>query len=193
MQNKMTMSNLSRYKSDNNFPPYYLSLFRKTTFIFILLISTPLLAQEEILGKTGIQAGLNNGMLSNGFGPSFSVHYAIRHEKVVQLESQFFFDYSGGKTFLSGHAQKNFGMGIAAGPRINFRPKKDWNPSVFLMPGMMYSSKTSSRYDDVGSSGLSPAVSLGISNDWYRKHMVSFGFNVGENIFAANLKYGYWF
>jgi len=57
----------------------------------------------------------------------------------------------------------------------------------------MYSSKSTDRYDDVGSSGVSAALSLGVSNEFYKKHMVSFGFNVGANITAANLKYGYWF
>ncbi len=98
-----------------------------------------------------------------------------------------------GKTFLSGESQRNVGLGLAAGIRINVLPQKNWNPSLVIMPGVIYSSKTTSRYDDYGPSGISGTLCFAVSNAFHRKHMVSIGLNSGANIFAAYLKYGFWF
>jgi hypothetical protein len=166
----------------------------QTAFILLLLMSTQIFAQEETKpGKVGIHAGINSGLLDSGFGPGISIHYALRTDKVLQPESMLFFDSHSGKTFLSGYAQKSRGFGLAAGIRINFSPQQNWNPSLVIMPGIMYSSSQSSRYDDPGQSGTSAALNLGISNSFYKKHMVSLGFNSGENITVLYLKYGYWF
>jgi hypothetical protein len=166
------------------------------SFIFFMLLNATAFAQEEstaLPGSFGIHAGVNTGILSSVAGPSVSLHYAIRTEKVLQVESMLFFDSHSGKTFLSGYNQKNRGLGLVGGIRVNIRPRKNWNPSFVLMPGLMYSSQSTSRYDDRGSSGFSPALSVGLSSTIYKKHMVSLGFNTGENIAAAFLKYGYWF
>ena len=154
------------------------------------------LAQNQEATKTngfGLQGGINIGILSGGAGPSFSLHYASRKDKLIQLESQLFFDYHSGKTFLSGFDQKNTGVGLAAGIRVNFLPQKNWNPSLFLMPGLMYSSQIISRPTDPSQKGISGAISLGFSNLFQQKHMVSIGINEGSNISSAFLKYGYWF
>ncbi len=141
----------------------------------------------------GLHAGLNSGMLSGGGGPSFSLHYAARQDKVIQLESQLFFDSHSGKTFLSGFEQKNAGLGLTAGIRVNFLPEKNWNPSLFLMPGLMYSSETISRPADPTQKGISGAISVGVSNLFHQKHMLSVGINEGAHISSTFLKYGYWF
>jgi hypothetical protein len=185
-----------KHKSPSNKERFFQNCLLKTgiPILLFLLLSNSIYAQQEAApGRIGIHAGLNSGLLSGGVGPSLSLHYAIRTEKVLQLESMLFLDSHSGKTFLSGFDQQNFGLGVAAGPRINVFPQKNWTRSFVVMPGIMYSSQKTSRHDDPGSSGLSGALCLGISNAFYQKHMASLGFNVGENIFAASLKYGYWF
>lgn len=153
-------------------------------------------AQSQEAPKTsgfGLHGGINAGILSGGGGPSFSIHYAGRREKVIQLESQLLFDYHSGKTFLSGYDQKNTGLGLVAGIRVNFLPEKNWNPSLFLMPGLMYSSESISRPNDPTQKGMSGAISLGISSLIHQKHMISIGTNGGAYISSIFLKYGYWF
>ncbi len=168
--------------------------FKQFACILFLLLSTSVFAQQErTSGSIGFQAGINSGILGGGAGPSFSLHFATRTEKVIQLESMLFFDSHSGKSFLSGHSQKNVGVGFAGGLRINAFPQKNWNPSLLFMPGLMYSSQQTSRHDDRGNSGISPALCIGISNTFYRKHLVNIGINTGENITAAYLKYGFLF
>lgn len=186
--------------------PFHVRLFlassyAKLTGLLLILVVTLSLtqivqAQDQETPKNngfGMHAGINSGILSGGVGPSLSLHYALRQEKVIQLESQLFFDYHSGKTFLSGYDQKNSGIGLTAGIRVNFLPKKKWNPSLFLMPGFMYSSQIISRPTDPSQKGISGAISLGFSNLFQQKHMVSIGINEGSNISSAFLKYGYWF
>jgi hypothetical protein len=141
----------------------------------------------------GLQAGINSGILGGGGGPSFSIHYAIRQDKFLQWESALFFDYHSGKTFISGFPQKNTGLGLLTGLRLNLRPKKSWNPSLFLKPGLMYSSENISRTSDPIQKGFSGAISLGLSSLFHQKHMLSLGFNQGANIESAYLKFGFWF
>jgi len=170
------------------------NFIRPTTFILFLSLSTQMYAQQQITPRNfSIQAGINGGLLSGGFGPSFSFHYALRTEKVLQLESMIFLDSHSGKKAISGHTEKSFGYGLAAGIRINVLPQKNWNPSFAIMPAIMYSSETTSRYDDKGRSGISGAICLAISNTFNKRHMVSIGLNQGENISAGYLKYGFWF
>ncbi len=167
---------------------------RKNIFIFSFLLSTQIYAQHEIKPiNFGIHAGVNGGILGGGIGPSFSFHYALRTDKVLQPESMLFFDSHSGEVFLSGYTQKNIGFGLAAGTRINILPKKHWNPSFVIMPGVIYSSQATSRPDDNGHNGISGALCLGLSSTFYRKHMVSTGINIGKNIDALYLKYGLWF
>ncbi len=187
------MNNTDKLKTKKCFLTHFKNHFRQTFFIFFLL-STQIYAQQETKPLSfGIQAGVNGGILSGGIGPSFSFHYALCTEKVLQLESMLFIDSHSGETFLSGYSQKNIGFGLAAGIRINVLPKKNWNPSFVIMPGVIYSSETTSRYDDYGRSGISRALCLGISSAFYKKHMVSIGLNIGQNIDALYLKYGLWF
>ena len=148
-------------------------------------------AQQESKDQGfGLHAGINSGILSGGGGPSLSLHYAARRDKVLQLESQLFFDYHSGKTFISGNPQKNTGLGIVAGLRVNGLPGKNFNPSLFFFPGLIYSAETISTTTQ---SSISGAVSLGFSSLFHQKHMISIGINQGEYITSAFFKYGFWF
>lgn len=174
----------------------YLYLFPTNTrlVLIVLLISMSyhLFSQGEIK-KNGfsIQAGINTDILSDVVGPSFSFHYAIHTNKVLQLESMLFFDSHSGRTFLSGYTQENRGAGLVAGVRINVLPKKKWNPSLLILGGAMYSTEKTSLPRESGD--LSGALSLGVSSSFFQKHMVSLGYNAGRNISALHLKYGFWF
>jgi len=191
--NPLNMNNTAKVKTEKC-PNCFLNYVGQTHFILFLLLSTQIFGQQETKPESlSIHAGVNSGILSGGSGPSFSLHYALHTEKVLQFESMLFFDSHSGETFLSGYSQKNLGFGLAAGIRLNLLPKKNWNPSFVIMPGISYSSEITSRYDDPMHSGISGALCLGISNTFYRKHMVSVGFNSGKNIYAAYLKYGFWF
>jgi hypothetical protein len=160
--------------------------------ILFFLASTQLYAQQETKPESfSVQAGINKGILDNIFGPSFSAHYAIRRDKVLQLELRFFYNRSSGTSFLNGDSQKSFGTGWVAGTRINIRPRKNWNPSVVIMPGFIYSSEIISNSES--SSAISGTLSLAFSNTFYKKHMLSIGVNPGEYNTVINLKYGFWF
>lgn len=189
------MNNTDKLKTEKCYLTHFLNYVRQTPFILFFLLSTQIYAQQETKPRSfGIHAGVNSGILGGGTGPSFSFHYALRTEKVLQLESMLFFDSHSGEAFLTGDSQKNLGFGLAAGIRINVLPQKNWNPSFVIMPGVIYSSETTSRYDgDYVSSGISGNFFIAFSNAFYRKHMVSIGLNAGRNIYAAYLKYGFWF
>ncbi len=182
----------------NTIPTYFsiCGIFQIATLGVLLWITgmQELIAQEGPQNKGfSLHAGINSGILSGGGGPSLSLHYASRRDKVLQLESQFLLDYHSGKTFLSGNPQENVGFGFLAGLRLNVRPKKNWNPSLFLFPGLMYSSETISTSSTSTQSSISGAVGLGFSSLFHQKHMVSIGINQGEYITSAFLKYGFWF
>ena len=160
--------------------------------LFFVLVISEVFAQKKInSGSLGFHAGINSGILSGGGGPSLSVHYTTRPYKVLQIESQLFFDSHSGETFISGHPQKNAGLGLAAGLRLNILPKKKWNPSLFLFPGLMYSSQTITTSSKNTQSGLSGAVSIGISCLYRQRHLISIGINQGSYITSAFLKYGF--
>jgi hypothetical protein len=168
------MNNSNKLKSTSFSPTQFISCKRQIMILMFFLLSTQLHAQQQNSpGIKGIHLGLNSGVLGGGAGPSFSFHYAIRSEKVLQLESMLFFDYHSGTTFLSGGSQKNTGIGVAGGIRINVLPNKNWNPSFAFMPGIMYSSQKTSRYDDADRSGISLALGFSFSNTFYKKHMLS--------------------
>lgn len=179
------------------FKYFFKSFYSETGIFFFLVLFFAFFQSNGQQMNTdhgpGFQAGINSGILGGGGGPSFSVHYAIRRDKILQWESALFFDYHSGKTFLSGFSQKNTGLGILAGLRLNLRPRKSWNPSLFLKPGMMYSSENIARASDPIQRGFSGAISLGLSSLFHQKHMISLGFNQGANIESAFLKYGIWF
>jgi|GEM_PF-1646065 len=188
------MNKTDKFRNEKCYLTNFKNHFRRPPFIFLFLLSTQIYAQQETKPISfGIQAGINGGILGGGLGPSISFHYALRTEKVLQLESMLFFDSHSGETFLSGYSQKNIGLGLAVGARVNVLPKKNWNPSFVIMPGVIYSSQTTSRPDDNGQDGISGALCLGISSAFYRKHMVSIGLNIGDNIDALYIKYGLWF
>ncbi len=186
------MSNINKLTTENGYLFFFVKYTAQVLFIIFCLLSTKTFAQEETKPRNfSINAGLNSGLLSGGKGPSFSFHYAIRTQKVLQLESMLFFDSHSGSTFLSGHSQKNIGIGSAVGLRINVLPKKNWNPSLIIMSGVMYSSEITSQPTE--SKGVSIAISIGISNTFYQKHMVSIGYNDGRNIESLFVKYGFCF
>lgn len=188
------MNNTDKLKTEKCYLPHYLSYVRQIPFVLFFLLSPQIYAQQETkLRNLGVHVGLNSGMLSGGVGPSFSLHYALRTEKVLQFESMLFFDSHSGKTFLSGESQKNVGLGLAAGMRLNVMPQKKWNPSLVIMPGVIYSSETTSRYNDNGLSGIAGALCFAVSSAFNKKHMFSLGINQGANITATYLKYGFWF
>lgn len=166
------------------------------TFLFAisLIFSVISYAQQENKPRQfGIHAGINNGVLDSGFGPSFSFHYVAPSQKALRFESMFFFDSQLGTTFLSGYDYTAKGIGVAAGGRLRRVSGKSFNPSLVLMPGFMYSSDKSGRSDDPGRSGVSAALSAGISAAFPEKHMITLGFNTGENFTGLHLKYGFWF
>lgn len=174
---------------------HFLNFVRQISFLLFFLLSGLIYAQQETKFRSfSIQAGVNSDLLSGGPGPSISFHYAHPTEKQIQFESMLFYDsQSGGKTFLNGFSQEAFGYGLAAGARLNILPDKNWNPSLVLMPGVIYSSVETSREDDPGQSGVAAALCIAVSNTFYKKHMLSLGHNGGSHISATYLKYGYWF
>jgi hypothetical protein len=169
-----------------------ISGFSKAVLLTLLycLGLTEVDAQEK---SYGLHAGMNFGILDNGLGPSLAFHYALRPQKKIQPEAAISFESQNGKTFLSGHSYNASALSLTAGLRLNFRPHKSWNPSLFLMPGMMSGTYQSSRKDDPGKKGLAAAVQFGISNTIKKSHMISLGFFGGEFIEGAALKYGFWF
>lgn len=139
------------------------------------------------------QAGINAGFLNNGVGPGIAFHYAFRPQKVLQTEAAISLDHQSGARFISGQRYRATALSVTAGLRLNLRPQRAWNPSLFLMPGLMLGSDDSDRYDDPGRRGIAPAAQLGLSNTFGRKHMVTTGFFGGEYLTGFSLKYGYWF
>jgi hypothetical protein len=183
--------NISKLKTKEHFSLHFISQLKLSFLIFLSFSSTLIYSQQEIRTKRfSIQAGVNGGIGYNVKGPSLSFHYAYRTDRILQLESMLFFDY---QTFSSRYPVEMLGLGLVTGIRINVSPKKDWNPSFVLMPGVIYSSIKTSREDLPYKNGFSGAVSIGFSNNFYKKNMITTGVNVGENILAIHLKYGRWF
>ena len=84
---------------------------------------------------------------------------------------------------------KAVGLGLGTGARINISPKNKWNYSFIIMPGIMYSSKITSR-ENIKNNGISPAICLGFSKKYYG-NTVSLGVNGGNYIAALYIKYGF--
>ncbi|MCL6260643.1 hypothetical protein M3O96_16180 [Aquiflexum sp. TKW24L] len=178
-------------KSERNYVTFFPIILKQTLLILFFLWSSQIIAQQETKSRSfGIHGGINSSLLDDAFGPSFSFHYAIRTDKVLQIESLLFFDSNSGKSFMSGSSQTSSGIGLAAGLRINVLPNRNCNPSLVIMPGIMQSSE---RINGRELSGVSGAICLGLSNTFHGKHMGTLGINQGENISAAYIKYGYWF
>jgi hypothetical protein len=172
----------------------FLNLPYKFFFILTILFIQNDFAHSQVKNHgISLHAGINSGVLGGGGGPSLSLHFSGRRDKIFQLESQLLWDYHAGKTFLSGKSQKNTGVGLLAGLRLNLRPEKNWNPSLFFFPGVMYSSETISNSPATTNSGISAGISVGISSLFHQKHMLSLGITGSEYISSLFLKYGFWF
>lgn len=166
------------------------------TCIFLFVSANMMYAQETAkAGSVGIHAGINTGTLDAGNGPSFSFHYGFRREKIFQPELAISFDSQKGKTFSSGYNYKSSALAFAAGIRINIRPNKNWNPSLFFMPGIMMGSyeKEDNNAPAYSNSGSSLAVRLGISNTIQKNHMITIGVISGEDFSGYFFTYGYLF
>lgn len=174
--------------------------FRKSnklllTIIFLFVSASLMFAQEAAKkGSVGLHAGINTGTLDAGNGPSFSFQYGFRREKIFQPELALSFDSQKGKTFSSGYNYKSSALTLAAGIRINIRPQKNWNPSLFFMPGLMMGSYESENNKvPTSNSGSSLAARLGISNTIHKHHMITVGVISGEDFGGYYLTYGYLF
>jgi hypothetical protein len=163
-------------------------------FMICLLAGKPVHAQERQRSSSlGIHAGINAGMFGGGMGPGVSLHYALGR-KALQFESMLFFDSRSGSTWYWGESEKSRGAGLLAGGRFNFLPGKNWNPSLVVMLGVMYGATITEAYQATRrDEGICPAVSLGIANTLFQKHMISLGFTSGEYFASIYLKYGLWF
>lgn len=125
-------------------PPY--KIISKSIFstwvpilaVFFLISGVWFQSQSQVKRtQFSIHAGINGGILSGGAGPSLSFQYTPGKVKLLQFQSNLIFDYHSGQTFLSGYTQQNTGFGLLAGLRVNLRPQNTWNPSLFLLPGLM--------------------------------------------------------
>ncbi|MCU0367869.1 MAG: hypothetical protein MUF39_03455 [Cyclobacteriaceae bacterium] len=141
----------------------------------------------------GIHGGLNTAVLNPGSGLSLSVHYSFNTQRVLQPEVAIAYDAQKGETFSNGDDYKSSALSFYGGLRLNLRPKKNWNPSFYIMPGLMFESSQTSRYDDPGQEGTSLGAQLGLSNTFNKKHMISIGFFGGNYIDGLHLKYGFIF
>lgn len=145
-------------------------------------------------GNVSIHAGINAGILDAGYGPSFSFQYSFRQEKVIQTELSVSFDSQKGEEFSSGDKYSSSALTLAAGIRLNIRPQKNWNPSLFLMPGfMMGSYHSDDNANSITRSNTGLAIQLGLSNTIHKKHMVTIGYLSGANFDGVYFRYGYLF
>lgn len=174
---------------------YFITQTKLVSSIIILFLAiTSAFAQEIDKPKHfGVQGGIITGILGGGFGPSLSFHYALRPDKVLQPEIALSFESQKGETFLSGYSSSSSALSLTAGARINIRPQANWNPSLLILGGIMSGKDKSNRYDDPGSSGISGAINIGVSNTFNKKNMITLGILNGEYIDGFYLKYGYWF
>jgi len=166
------------------------------TLIIFFVSGNIMLAQENTKkGSVGLHAGINKAVLDAGNGLSFSFHYGFHREKIFQPELAISFDSQKGSTFLSGNYYKSSALTLAAGIRINIRPQKKWNPSLFLMPGLVIGSYESENYSGpaYSNSGSSLGARLGISNTIGKNHMITIGYITSEDLYALFLTYGYLF
>jgi hypothetical protein len=182
-------SRSNQKQTDNSYSAWLLVLV-----VFFLTAGVHFQSHSQVKSTPfSIHAGINRGILSGGVGPSLSFQYTHGTEKLFQFQSNLFFDYHSGKTFLSGYNQQNKGFGIMAGLRINLLHQNTWYPSLTLLPGVMYSSESTSRADDPVQSGWSGVIGLGISNTFFHKHSIGIGLNTGAHIQSIYLTYGFWF
>ncbi len=158
--------------------------------IFQLIITSVAAQEVGITKQFSIHGGFNIGLLDNGMGPSLAFHYYPGKLKFVQSELAIAFDHQSGKSFMSGSRYSSTGISMLGGLRVNFRPGKNWNPSVVLLPGLIVGSENSDRKNDLNHSGFSPAVHFGISNTISNKHMITLGVFEGGFIQGFSFKYG---
>ncbi len=165
------------------------------SFILLFLLSAQIFAQQETNPRSfSIHAGVNGTIFSNATGPSISIQSASRTDKVIQRELMLFFDKQSGGSPGGLFPNNDYsGIGLAAGVRINIFPQRNWNPSFVIMLGPAYGSESAidRKYEY---SGLGYAFCFGYSNIFYKKHMLSIGFNNVVDFGAAiYIKYGFWF
>jgi hypothetical protein len=177
---------------------FFRASIKYSFFIVALLMAFQSIGQDEkIAQQFGVQAGINNGILSGGAGPSFSIHYGFGTNRVFQAESMLFGDYHSGSTFLTGYDQENFGLGLAVGGRINFLKDKAFNPSIALMGGIGYGTEKTSEPRDI--QGFMGVISVSVGAKIHNKHMIDIGvrqghINKGAAIISSlYIEYGYWF
>lgn len=164
------------------------------SFILINISFSGIYAQEADKPRPfGIHGGLNFGTLNSGSGPSLSFHYSFNTQKVFQPEIAISYDTQQGETFSNGYDYSANAITLYGGVRLNMRPKKNWNPSLYLMPGLMFGSDQTSRPDDSGRKGKSLAAQLGVSNTFSNKHMITIGIFSGDFIDGVHLNYGFMF
>lgn len=184
------MNNTDKLKTKKCYIVLFLNYIKQSSIILFFLLSTQMYAQQETKPRDlSIQAGVNSGILGGGYGPSFSINYAFRIKK-LPIEVMLFYDRQKGSGGFFGGSQ-NQGIGVAAGLRMNLFSKKNRVTSFTTMVGFMYSS---AKYNhDRTLQSVFPCLSLGISNIYYQKHMISVGLNYGEFIVSLFAKYGFWF
>ena len=177
---------------------FFRTSIKYSFFMVALLMAFQSVGQDEkIAQQFGVQVGVNSGVLSGGIGPSLSMHYGFGTNRLFQAEATLFGDYHSGSTFLSGHDQKNLGLGLAVGGRINFLKDKAVNPSIALMGGIGYGTEKTSEPTDI--QGFMGVVSLSVGAKIHNKHMIDIGFRQGQNnevgllISSLYIEYGYWF
>jgi hypothetical protein len=174
-----------------NFPNLNKLLY---TAVFFLLVSTILHAQETNKKTSlGIHAGINSRVLDGGYGPSLSFQVGFRPDKTLQPEIAISFDSQKGETFSYGDSFKASAITLAAGLRLNIRPQMNWNPSLYLMPGLMMGNYTDS---DTNRKGSGLAMLLGLSNTFHHKHMINVGYISDNNalyLYGVYIKYGFLF
>jgi hypothetical protein len=158
--------------------------------IFHFIIASVAAQEVGITKQYSIYGGFNVGLLDNGMGPSLAFHFNPGKLKFVQSELAIAFDHQSGKSFLSGSSYSATGISLLGGLRVNFRPGKNWNPSVALLPGFIVGNENTDRNDSFNHSGFSPAVHFGISNTISNKHIITLGLFEGGFIHGLSLKYG---
>lgn len=83
---------------------------------------------------------------------------------------------------------------LAAGIRVNIRPQKNWNPSLYFMPGIMIGSFESDSINDPDQTGgCSLAAQLGISNTFHQRHVTTIEYKSGDKFNGVCFKYGFLF
>lgn len=166
--------------------------FKLVAAIFLLTLHSIFGQTKNIDRPFGLQLGIIDGILGEGSGPSISFHYAFNQQKAIQPEFAIAYESQSGKTFLSGYNSRASAVSLTIGPRFNFSPQKNWNPSILINGGLMIGGKDTDKAGDIGTSGVSGAINIGFSNMIMQSHMLTVGVSGGMYLGGLYLKYGYW-